>query len=105
MGEHFKKRMTFCELFSKEVINVSTGERLGFICDGEFDTCSGEICFLCVPIPCKNPFLRKKEVRRFSYCDIVKFGDDTILIRCDSHSPVQNFDKRKNSCKTDKNLV
>ena len=39
----------FSELRSKEVIDLKSGLRLGYVCDAEFDACSGQICALIVP--------------------------------------------------------
>ena len=42
-----------CELRDKEVINVCDGERLGNVCDIDFDEKTGQICTLIIPGPCK----------------------------------------------------
>ena len=81
MSEIATRCLTIGELFSKEVINTSTGERLGFITDGEIDAERGIIRFLCVPVPCRSPFPRTKEIKKFAYDDIVRIGSDTILIK------------------------
>ena len=81
MQEALIRCLTVCELFSKEVINTSTGERLGFITDAEIDIECGKIRFFCVPVPCKNPFSRSKEIRKFAFDDILKIGNDTILVK------------------------
>ena len=99
MSDNQRRKICFSELFSKEVINTSTGERLGFVCDGEIDIECGEIRSLSVPVPCKNIFVREKEVKSFLYSDIVKIGDDTILIKNANNCPVKKREKRKNSCK------
>ena len=41
----------FSELRSKEVIDLKSGMRLGYVCDAEFDPCSGRLCALIVPGP------------------------------------------------------
>ena len=43
--------MRFSELRYKEVICVSTGQRLGYVCDAELDACTGKILSLIVPGP------------------------------------------------------
>lgn len=45
MGE----RLRICDLRQKEVINVATCKRLGFVCDVEFDCRDGHIVALIVP--------------------------------------------------------
>ena len=45
--------MRICDLRHKEVINCRDGERLGFVCDIEFDICTGCVISLIVPGPCK----------------------------------------------------
>lgn len=81
MQDQFTKCLTICELFSKEVINTSTGERLGFVTDAEIDTECGKIRYLCVPVQCKNPFSRCREIKKFAYEDILRIGSDAILIK------------------------
>ena len=45
--------MRICELREKEVVNVCDGERLGNICDIDFEERTGRICTLVIPGPCK----------------------------------------------------
>ncbi len=45
--------MRVCELREKEVINVCDGERLGNVCDVDFDVKTGRILSLIIPGPCK----------------------------------------------------
>lgn len=89
MQEAITRCLTICELFSKEVINTATGERLGYITDAEIELDCGKIRFLCVPVPCKNPFSRCREVRKFAFEDILKIGNDTILVKSTFPCPVK----------------
>ncbi|MBR5460494.1 MAG: YlmC/YmxH family sporulation protein [Clostridia bacterium] len=67
-------------LEKKEVVNTSTGERLGFISDAELDMSCGEIRYFIVPVQ-RDPFCMKaQEWRKFAFSDIEKIGDDIILI-------------------------
>ena len=67
-------------LEKKEVVNTSTGERLGYICDAELDMQKGEIKYFIVPIQ-KDPFsMKPQEWKKFSFEDITQIGDDLILI-------------------------
>lgn len=81
MGENRVKCITLKSLFSKEVINTVTGERLGYIDDGEIDMECGEIKCFFITSHCGNVFSKKKEIRKFSFEDITKIGSDIILIR------------------------
>ncbi len=81
MKESITRCLTICQLFSKEVINTATGERLGYITDAEIDADRGIIRYLIVPVPCKNPFSKGREVRKFQFDDILKIGSDTILVK------------------------
>ncbi len=87
--------VTLKELSCKEVINTTTGERIGYVDDVEIDMECGRVCFFCITVPCKNPFSKNYEVKKFSFEDICKIGQETILIK--SYFCVPN--KRKNCCK------
>lgn len=41
--------MRLCELREKEVINICDGEKLGNVCDIDFDIKTGRICALVIP--------------------------------------------------------
>ena len=72
---------TFRALEKKEVVNCTTGERLGYICDAEIDMTCGEIRYFIVPIQ-KDAFsFKAQEWRKFAFSDISKIGDDIILIK------------------------
>ncbi len=74
------KAITLSCLFSKEIVNTCTGERLGYICDAEVDMECGMIKCFCTVKRCKGIFTFKKETRKFSLDDIVRIGDDIILV-------------------------
>ncbi len=85
---------TFRELEKKEIVNCSTGERLGFICDAEIDMKSGEIKYFTVPVH-KDAFgLKAREWKKFAFSDIERIGDDLILISR-SYPCVRKVPKRK----------
>ena len=67
-------------LEKKEVINCTTGERLGYICDAEIDLECGQIKFFIIPISPPAFSLKPCERRKFAFSDIEKIGDDIILI-------------------------
>ena len=81
MNDYKARCITLCALFSKEVINTVTGERLGYITDADLEIESGTIKCFYASCTCRNPFSKRRETRRFSYNDIAKIGDDIILIK------------------------
>ncbi len=70
----------FRALEKKEVVNTSTGERLGYICDAEIDLDCGQIKYFIVPVSHTSFSLKPCERRKFAFSDIEKIGDDIILI-------------------------
>ena len=56
-----------CELRDKEVINVCDGERLGNVCDIDFDEKTGQICTLIIPYQC-----------------VCRIGSDVVLVQVDT---------------------
>ena len=72
-------RMTFAELREKDVINVCTGKRVGFVDDLVLDTDCGRIAELSV-----SPHffaLTQKSAVRIPWSDIVCVGEDAVLVR------------------------
>jgi len=65
----------------KEVINISDGKRLGFICDVEFDLESGQIKTLVVPSSGRmlGLFSKDNDVA-IPWDAIVRIGDDIVLV-------------------------
>lgn len=80
--------MRIGDLHYKEVINISTGQRLGYVSDIEFDPLSGKVMSFIVPgprrllglLPGESDFI-------FPWDSIIRMGDDTILISTDGESP------------------
>ncbi len=71
----------FSNLKCKEVVNICDGTRLGFICDVEVNTCSGQICAIIVPGPSKCfGLIGCHEDFVIPWCCIKQIGDDIILI-------------------------
>lgn len=70
--------MRLSDLQTKEIVDITTGRRIGMIIDVEVDT-NGKI---------KSLILQEKRIRRFkandeyivTWNEIIKFGDDIILI-------------------------
>ena len=69
------------DLRNKEVINISSGKRLGFVCDVEFDLICGKILAIVLP---------PRKIKLFSFAktdDIIikwdqikKIGNDIIIV-------------------------
>lgn len=77
--------MRMCELKQKEVINCRDGERLGFVCDLEFDIHTGCIHKLIVPGPCKIwGILGRDHEYVINFCCIKQIGTDVILVDIDA---------------------
>lgn len=84
--------MKIGDLQYKEVINISTGQRLGYVSDLEFDMNSGKVQSFIVPGPRRFMGLFPGEMDYiFPWESIVRMGDDTILINTDLSDP--NFKK------------
>lgn len=80
-------KCTLSDLRSKEVINLKTGQRLGFVSDVEFDLTDGRITALIIPGQRKLGGLIPGDT---DYClpwdSISRLGDDIILTEvCHTH--------------------
>lgn len=64
---------------SKEVINLSDGERLGFVCDMEIDKQTGHILTLIVPCKEKKIFSKQNGIK-IPWENVSKIGDDIIFV-------------------------
>lgn len=72
------------ELREKEVINICDGQRLGYVCDLEFDLIQGVIHCIIIPGPCKIfGFIGRESEYVIDLCDIEKVGGDVILVDID----------------------
>lgn len=70
-----------CDLRQKEVINVTTAERLGYVCDVEIDFNTGSIASIIVPgKPKILGVIGKKEDYVIPWDKIVRVGDDVVLV-------------------------
>ncbi len=71
----------FSSLRYKEVIDVHSGFRLGYVCDGEFDDSSGQILSLITPGRAKFfGILGREDDYVIPWSAIVKIGSDIILV-------------------------
>lgn len=82
--------MKVSELKQKEVINCRDGERLGYICDLEFDYHTSVITKIIVPGPCKiwGVFGRDHEYV-IDYCCVKQIGADVILVDIDAEKSLR----------------
>jgi len=89
-SEGFVMRM--CELKEKEVINCRDGERLGFVCNIEFDINTGIIIKLIVPGPCKIwGILGREHEYCIPFCSIKQIGPDVILVDIDINEVLEKI--------------
>ena len=71
----------YSDLRYKEVIDVHTGFRLGYVCDAEFDDKEGRLCSLITPGRVKFfGLLGREEDYILPWQDIVRVGTDIILV-------------------------
>ena len=76
---------TFCNLRTKEVINISNGRSLGFIIDLVFDVKSSRI--LGFVVPNKNGLFNifnKNNETFIPYQCVCKIGEDVVLVNFES---------------------
>ncbi len=73
--------MTFLNLCEKEIISIETGKKLGYADDVVFDRATATITKLVVFSKGKFLGLKGKDNIMIDWCDVVTFGDDTILIK------------------------
>ncbi len=64
----------------REVINIATGEKIGYVSDIEFDSETGSILSIFVPDKNKKFFPSKNKGTKISWDNIRKIGDDIILV-------------------------
>ena len=84
--------MRLSELRCKEIINIATGQRLGYVCDAELEMPAGVLKALIVPGPCRFFGLFGREPDFLIPMDcITRIGQDIILVEirgaCDRSRP------------------
>lgn len=73
--------MRMSEMREKEVINICDGERLGNVCDVDFEVKTGRICSLIIPGPCKVfGILGRDQEYIIPYDRIQRIGTDVVLV-------------------------
>lgn len=81
----------YTELHDKEIIDVHTGFRLGYVCDLEFDDKEG--CIVALVTPGRPRFfglLGREDDYVLPWKDIVRVGSDIILVEVKGE-----FERRK----------
>lgn len=88
-------KCTLSDLRYKEVINIKTGQRLGYVCDAEIDMSDGRVKALIVPGQRKLGGLFPGEA---DYClpwdSISLMGDDIILTEVCRPMPTRKPDRK-----------
>ena len=86
----------FSDLRYKEVIDVHSGFRLGYVCDAEFDDAEGRLISLITPGKAKFfGLLGREDDYVLPWGCIVRIGSDIILV--DAKEQLQRRKKRKQS--------
>lgn len=76
--------MRLYDLRQKEVINSRDGKRLGYICDIEFDICTGKVCKFVVPVSGKIcGIIGKSEEYIIPYQCVKTIGEDVVVVDVD----------------------
>ncbi|MDP4109041.1 MAG: YlmC/YmxH family sporulation protein [Bacillota bacterium] len=88
---------TIAELRYKEVVSLSNGARLGFVCDLEFDMENGRVTSLVIPGPLRFfGLLGREEDYIVPWDAINKIGEDIILVKYEPKSSKFRSDRLKN---------
>ena len=86
----------FSELRYKEVIDIHSGRRLGYVCDAEFDECEGRLISLITPGRAKLfGLLGREDDYILPWKCIAKIGGDIILVELEADQPRRHREKRK----------
>ncbi|MDY4975724.1 MAG: YlmC/YmxH family sporulation protein [Clostridia bacterium] len=72
--------MRISDMRQKEVINLSDGKRLGFVCDVGFDLEEGQIQSLIVPGESRISLFGKNQDIVIPWESIKKIGNDIVLV-------------------------
>ena len=82
--------MRLSELREKEVINICDGERLGNVCDIDFEVKTGRICNLIIPGPCRIwGILGRDQEYIVPYEQIQRIGTDVIVVEAEREKCLQ----------------
>ena len=85
----------FSELRCKEVIDLHSGQRLGYVCDAEYEPCEGRILALIVPGQGRAGGLLGREYYYvITWSSISRIGDDIILVDLQQNPARRRREKR-----------
>ena len=71
----------FSDLHYKEVIDIHTGIRLGYVCDAEYDDAEGQLISLITPGRARFfGLLGREDDYVLPWSSIVRIGNDIILV-------------------------
>lgn len=84
--------MDFSSLCEKEIVDISTGEKLGYVNDVVFDEKSARILSLVTSGSSSWRLFSKGKKTEIGWSEISVIGNDTILV-----SPAKADDKGKNA--------
>ena len=86
-------RCSIVELRTKEIINLNTGHRLGYVHDAEFSLSNGKLTALIVAGNSRCfGLLGRAEDTFIPWESIKKIGEDIILVEIE-HEPVRLYEK------------
>ena len=86
----------FSELRYKEVIDIKTGMRLGYVCDGEMDEKEGRLLSLITPgRPKWLGLFGREDDYIVPWNEIVRIGEDIIMVELGAEPPRLRHEKRK----------
>lgn len=88
-------KATFGEFKEKEIINIKSGEKIGFVDDVLFDTETERVCALIVFAHWRLfSFFKRSEDIKIPWEDIEIIGEDTILVKSTPEIPEKERKKR-----------
>jgi YlmC/YmxH family sporulation protein len=86
----------FSDLRFKEVIDLHSGQRLGYIYDAEIDPVEGRILSLMIPGPGRaGGLLGRDDDYVLPWNQISRMGDDIILVDLENAPPRRKREKRQ----------
>ncbi len=69
------------EFRQKEVVDIETGKRLGYICDMEIDEETGRVISVTVPSGKLFASVMKNSDKIIPWEKIIKLGEDMVLVK------------------------
>ena len=86
----------FSDLRYKEVVDIKTGMRMGYVCDAEFDETEGRMLSLITPGRAKYfGLFGREDDYILPWSCIARMGSDIILVELEPNQPRRHRQKRK----------